>query len=318
MREFFAFLRKEMFRVASNVVIGALARDTIEKEYLPKIEKAISKEKNERKKAQLQELYDGYAEYASTSKKGREFDKAAAAAIRQTVKAFGGGEQELDDVAQETAANLLGAGAGRAKAWAKASGKFDPLKNHPKKLVSFFTSVVSTRARSVWRDMSEAAKAESRKIKEVSLVDEEGQMVDVPSQRVELNEFDDAWMRDTMVDMSRHILSKLSKPWMKEMFKNWLKVAVSSGAESVKFTKDIIEPMIEEGGDNPGTPSMYRRTWKGIVEMMVDYFEQVLPKQGEPPVLLTNKAKSKLLRAAADRVAAFEYRAAFCRWMLGR
>ena len=318
MREFFAFLRKEMVRVASNVVIGALAREAIEDKYLPILEKAIKKEKDERKKKELIERYDEYKEYADNSKKGREFDKAAAAAIRQMVKAFGGNEQDVDDVAQATALSLLKKGSGRSRAWDSAVDKINPLKNGPKKVVSFLTSVVSTRARSVWRDMSEAAKAESRKIKEVSLVDEEGQMMDIPSQSVELNEFDDAWMRNTMFDMARHIASRLGKPWMKEMFKRWMSMAISDGAESIKFTKDIIEPMMDEGGDNPGTPSMYRRTWKGIVEMMVDYFEKVLPKQGEPPVLLTNRAKNKLLKAAADRVAAVEYRLAFCRWMLGR
>jgi len=77
--------------------------------------------------------------------------------------------------------------------------------------------------------------------------------------------------------------------------------------------------MMESGEEGyPNTQGMYRRTWKGIVSLMVDYFENVLPKHGEPPVLLTNKAKNKLLRAAADRVAAAEYRVRFSKWMLGR
>ncbi len=91
-----------------------------------------------------------------------------------------------------------------------------------------------------------------------------------------------------------------------------MKIAVSDGAESIKFTRDIIEPMIESGEEGyPKSAGMYRRTWKGIVAIMVDYFENVLPKHGEPPVILTNKAKNKLLRAAADRVAAREYVSVF-------
>jgi len=322
MRQFFAFLKKEMMRVASNVVIGALARDAIQNQYLPIVGNAVKNAKNDAQREKLQELYDDYAEYADVNKKGKEFDKAAASVVRQIVKAFGGSEQDLDDVSQETAMNLLGGGGGarkRSKAWENAVAKFDPLKNTPRKFVSFFMSVISLRTRSVWRDMSEAAKSESHKIKTVPMVDEEGGSIDIRDQYVDLNEFDEAWMRNTMRDMTRYVMGKIKKPWMKEMFKRWMKLAVSKGAGSIKFTRDIVEPMMESGEEGyPNTQGMYRRTWKGIVSLMVDYFENVLPKHGEPPVLLTNKAKNKLLRAAADRVAAAEYRVRFSKWMLGR
>jgi len=315
MREFFAVLRKEIFRVASNVVIGVIARDAIRDVYLPEIQKKIDKAKKESEKAKLQDLYDEYAEYADRSKKGHEFDRAAAAAIRQTLKAFGGSEQDMDDVAQETVANLYGVGARRSQAWKKAVSKFDPLKNHPKQFLSYFTTVVSTRARSVWRDMSGGVKSERNKMRTVPIVDDEGGNIDIPTTKVELNEFDESWMRDTLRDMTRYVMRKLGKPWVKEMFKRWMKFVIDGEAESVNFTKDIIKPMMESDEDSyPGTPSMYRRTWKGVVEHMVDYFEKVLT----PPLILTDRAKKKILKISADKVAAEEYRIRFSRWMLGR
>lgn len=316
MRMFFAFLRTELMRSASNVVIGALARDTIQSIFLPKIQKAIDKSDG-RKQEDLQEKYDSYAEYADTSKKGREFDKAAASAIRQAVKAFGGEEQDLDDVSQETAARLLGSKG--SSTWPKAAMKFDPMTNDPRNLVTYFTSVVTTRARSVWRDISEVQKVRSVKKREVPMVDEDGNMRDMPSQDVELNDFEQSWMRSTMADMVRYVMGKQSKPWIKDMFKKWMALAISDGPDRIKFTKDIIEPMMESGEKGyPNTAGMYRRTWKGVVGDMVDYFENVLPKHGEPPILLTNRAKKKLLKAAADRVAATEFVARFRNWILWR
>lgn len=279
MREFFAVLRSEMFRVASNVVIGALARDAIEKDYLPIIANAIKNAKNEAEGKKLQELYEDYAEYADSSKRGREFDKVAASIIRKKVQAFGGSEQDVDDLSQETAMNLLGGDGSRkrSKAWEKAVAKFDPLKNKPKNFISFFSTVVSLRTLSVWREMSQSGKIEEHKIKTVPMVDEDGGDIDYENPNVNLNSFDEAWMRTTMKDMTRHVMGKLKKPWMKEMFKIWMKLAISRGAGSIKFTRDVVEPMMESGIEGyPNTQGMYRRTWKGVVKLMVDYFENVI------------------------------------------
>ena len=64
---------------------------------------------------------------------------------------------------------------------------------------------------------------------QVPLVNDEGGMMDIPSQQAELTEFDESWMRETMAGMVRHLMKKLSKPWMKEMFKRSMPLGGSEG-----------------------------------------------------------------------------------------
>lgn len=273
-----------------DIAIGEVVMDKINSDFIPELEDKLSKEDDERKREELQNLISIWGEYGDRRNPlSKVWNEIAA---HEIANVFWG----VDDAVAEDAAQTIAMQAIQRN-WLD---RFDMNKG-PERMRAFWRKVIFNQARN-------QQEIYFRKNPKDSL-DEEG----TPEPVQDYSELEKLINRETRIDLGRYVHQRAKQDVQRDMYDMWQDLALEQGASKVDKKHDIFPILMDRYGVKS---TRLKQHWKKVRELIVEYFKEELG------IVIPTRVEKRLFRGSeelsvADRIAVQRYRRLMAAWILG-
>jgi len=292
----FAALKRLIAKTGSS--LGVVAISVIRDDFIPRLTKQLSREKNPAKKDSLQEVLNLWSVYSDEkTSESKVWEGIAQRTINDMVGKFRLGRDVADDIEQDVAVELFSES--KIK---EIFGKFDP-EGGPMAFMRYWKTVLSNMVSVAARNFYRQEPEHQFGVRDID--------VEVSSPR-EFTEVDEQTPLDVRAGLDHFIAQRLSDdPVAIMIYKTWMALAERKGADEINFSEDI-QPKVSrilKDKKMPSSRGTLYWAWKLVVKTIVQYFEDELN--------LPVSRQMKRLKLA-ERLAYSEYRRRLAAWVLGR
>jgi len=307
MNLFFAGLRSMLSMDLDRMDLGSVARQFIQDEIIPKLQKKLDMASTDNQKERLENLIVAYGKCVDPrSQESKEFNSLAVTVIKSVVRQFGQEDRDLmEDMSQQLAMDFFKPLPGGEDELRDTLRRLNE-EEGPYALKKIWMSAIDKRVKYHLRQIQRKEQERTVQLnKDDEGVEELNPLESVPG-HANINEDD---VEQVIGDLSEYMHRRLRNPKFVAMFDIWFDLVQEKGP-SVDMKRDVYPVLADKGF--AGTYNAMMEQWKdNVAREAFNFLTKELGQKMAPQI------KKILHLSSVDALAHVEFRRRMAAWVLG-